>query len=48
MVDLRGKKCPKCGRKGLHHPRHPHAMGWKDYSVIVCRFCGGRFKEKTA
>lgn len=38
-VVLRKKPCPKCHRKGLHHPMHPHAFGWKDYERVVCRFC---------
>jgi hypothetical protein len=39
-------KCPKCERKGLHHPEHAHAQGWKEYSEIKCRFCKTRFKTQ--
>lgn len=48
MINLKGKQCPKCKRKGLHFANHPHAFGWKDYSRIECRFCGARFKERAA
>ena len=49
MPDLRSVPCPKCGKKGLHHPDHPHARGWKIYEKAVCRFCKAKFviKEKT-
>lgn len=42
-VDLRGKPCPKRGRKGLHHPGHPHAFGYKDLDSARCRFCHAGF-----
>ena len=42
-VSFKGKKCPKCGRKGLHYAMHPHAFGYKDYSKVECRFCHARF-----
>jgi len=38
------KLCKKCGRKGLHHPNHPHAFGMKQYDRLICRFCGARYK----
>jgi hypothetical protein len=47
VINLNGKRCPKCKRKGLHFEDHPHAYGYKDYSRIVCRFCGARFKERA-
>ena len=43
-MTLKGKKCPKCGRKGLHYAAHPHAFGWKDYERARCRFCRSTFK----
>ena len=43
-MTLKGKKCPKCGRKGLHYAAHPHAFGWKDYERARCRFCRSMFK----
>jgi predicted RNA-binding Zn-ribbon protein involved in translation (DUF1610 family) len=46
-MNLQHVKCPKCGKKGLHYPNHPHAFGYKDYSKIVCRFCGARFKNSS-
>lgn len=48
MTDLRKQKCPKCGRKGLHYADHPHALGWKDYATVTCRFCHARFKKRTS
>ena len=48
MFDPKGKKCPKCGRKGLHFSDNPHAYGWKDYGSVTCRFCHGHFKIKQA
>lgn len=46
MKSFVGKKCPKCQRKGLHYPNHPHAYGFKDYSQVTCRFCHTYFKAK--
>ena len=46
MIDLREMRCPKCKRKGLHHPGHPHAFGYKDYERAECRFCKARFKMR--
>ena len=46
MINLKGRPCPKCNRKGLHFADHPHAFGWKDYDRVVCRFCKERFKIK--
>jgi len=46
IVDFRGKKCPKCGRKGLHYANHPHAFGYKDYDRVACRFCQAYFTLK--
>ena len=43
---LAGKACPKCGKKTLSHPDHPHAFGWKQTGKIVCRSCKARFKAK--
>ena len=45
-MTLRSVPCPKCNRKGLHYANHPHAFGWKDYSLIVCRFCKARFRAE--
>jgi hypothetical protein len=42
-MNLQHTKCSGCGKKGLHYAGHPHAYGWKDTSVITCRFCHGRF-----
>jgi hypothetical protein len=42
-VIWRQEKCPNCNRKGLHYGNHPHAVGWKNYRVILCRFCGIRY-----
>ena len=47
VYDPKGKPCPKCGRKGLHFPMHPHASGYKDYDHVSCKFCQGRFTVKT-
>ena len=43
-MNFKGIKCRKCGRKGLHHPDHAHAYGWKEYSKAECRFCHARFR----
>lgn len=43
---LNKKPCPKCGRRGLHFAIHPHAIGWKDYDRVECRFCHTRFKVR--
>lgn len=40
------KPCPECGKKGLHYVDHPHALGFKDFSKVECRFCHARFKVK--
>lgn len=48
VYDPKGKPCPKCGRKGLHFPMHPHASGYKDYDHVSCKFCQGRFTVKRA
>lgn len=45
-TDLRKEPCPECGRKGLHFRDHPHALGYKDYSRVQCRFCRTTFKVK--
>jgi len=45
-MKLKGIPCPKCGRKGLHHPDHPHAFGFKEYGKARCRFCYARFNLK--
>ena len=42
-MNFKGKKCPKCGRRGLHYAMHPHAFGYKDYSRVECRFCHTQF-----
>ena len=42
-MNWREVPCPKCNRRGLHYADHPHACGYKDYGVIACRFCHGRF-----
>ena len=47
-MKFKGIKCPKCGRKGLHHPDHAHAYGWKEYSKAECRFCHARFRVKES
>jgi hypothetical protein len=44
QTDWRKVPCPKCGRKGLHWPMHPHALGYKDHTAVECRFCHARFK----
>lgn len=44
--ELRRTPCPKCKRKGLRHPGHPHAFGYKDYARIECRYCKVRWKRK--
>lgn len=38
------KPCPACGRKGLRHPSHAHAYGWKDHNGITCRWCKRTWK----
>lgn len=47
-VNPRGHRCPKCGRRGLHFADHPHALGFKDYGTIECRFCHARFSNRRA
>lgn len=47
-MNFKGIKCPKCGRKGLHHPDHPHAFGWKEYDKAECRFCYARFRVRES
>jgi ribosomal protein L40E len=46
-TDWRKVPCKKCGRKGLHHPMHPHAMNFHESGKLVCRFCGARFIIKN-
>jgi hypothetical protein len=36
--------CPKCGKKGVGYANHPHALGWKDYGRVRCRYCGKSWK----
>ncbi len=39
------RKCPHCGGS-LRHPNHPHAFGYKETGIVVCRrkkTCGKRF-----
>ena len=43
IASFRGVKCSRCGRKGLHFANHPHAFGYKDYDIVICRYCNGRF-----
>lgn len=40
--------CKRCGRKGLHHPMHPHVMTFREMDKLECRFCHARYtiKEK--
>jgi hypothetical protein len=45
-MDWRKIKCPKCEKQGLHYASHPHAYGWKDYDVVVCRFCHNRYDSR--
>ena len=40
---LQGVPCPACGRKGLHHPGHPHAYGYRDGTRVQCQFCKKMF-----
>jgi len=42
-VILQGVPCPACGRKGLHHPGHPHAYGYRDGTRVQCQFCKKMF-----
>jgi hypothetical protein len=42
-----GVPCPKCGKKGLRVPEHPHAFGYKNYGKVSCFYCNARFKEKA-
>lgn len=44
-TDWRKVPCPKCKRKGLHVPRHPHAFTFKDSGKLECRFCHARFMD---
>jgi hypothetical protein len=46
ITDWRKIPCPICKRRGLHYSDHPHAHGYKDYGVVVCRFCHKRFKAQ--
>lgn len=43
MGKFTGVRCPKCGKKGLYHPNHAHAYGWKEFGEVNCRFCKARF-----
>ena len=36
--------CPNCKRKGLHHPDHAHAFGYKERDKARCRFCNATFR----
>jgi len=47
-MNFKNVKCPKCGRRGLHHPDHAHARGWKEYSKAACRFCHARFSIRKS
>jgi len=46
MGKFTGIKCPKCGKKGLIHPPHAHALGWKEYGLVNCRFCKSSWVTK--
>ena len=43
---FKGVKCPKCGKKGLSYAPHPHALGFKDYDRVACRWCNARFSAE--
>jgi hypothetical protein len=48
-IHLDDAVCPKCGKKGLRHPAHPHAYGHKDYGRLVCKrpkTCGASFSTE--
>lgn len=46
---LRGKPCPKCGKKTMRVANHPHAFGYKDTTRVNCWSCHGTFNaEKYA
>ena len=42
-MSLIGCPCPKCGKKTLRHPPHPHAFGYKQTDKVACRKCGREF-----
>lgn len=44
---MTGVKCPKCGKKGLGHPTHAHAQGYKEYGEVRCRYCKARWKTEN-
>lgn len=45
--EFQGRPCPKCGKKGLYVPMHPHAFGWKNTDgKVACRYCGAKLKRK--
>lgn len=44
--ELKEIPCPNCGRRGLYHPRHPHAFTFKEYDKAQCRFCHKTYKIK--
>jgi hypothetical protein len=44
--EVRGMKCPACGKKTMRIADHPHALGHKDSSRAECWSCGKRFKKK--
>ncbi len=42
MGKYTGIKCPKCGKKGLHHPDIlfcAYSYSYKDYDKVTCRWC---------
>lgn len=43
---VKGKPCPKCGKKTLSHPDNYYWSNWKDTNRAYCRSCGTRFKKK--
>lgn len=44
---MTGVKCPKCSKKGLGHPPHAHAQGYKEYGEVRCRYCKTRWKTEN-
>lgn len=47
LIQSARAQCPKCKKEGLGYASHPHALGYKDYGRLKCRYCRSRFKNPT-
>lgn len=45
-MKIKGKPCPKCGKKSLSHPSMQNWSNWKDTTKVICRSCKVKYKVK--